>query len=327
MTFRRRNFFTIIQQGTKGVRLFLGSNPKLLEPGINIKIPFLHKLQNVDMRETAIPIGLPKQCKKMFLENDKEFKKRRDYENHNTKKLQCFTSDNVPVDISGSLFYQIKDAFKSCFNINNSEERVADIGTSAMRSIIGTFEYDEIISDRNKLNIRLREVIGDSIKEWGIDCTRFEIQSFEPSNSNIRKQLELQMEAERERRKNLLDTEAQVTVSDGIRRKTILESEGKLQAQINYAKGEYERVVKEAESHKISLQLEAEGLKQQIETISESVGDSYKAVKMMLEIKRMEQFKAIACGKNNTIYFSQDKNLTNGYMTDFMEKTKTQIKN
>ena len=73
MTFFKRNFFTIIQQDTKGVKLFLGSNPQLLEPGINIKIPILHQLQNVDMRETAIPIGISKTLKKQFLEDDTNY--------------------------------------------------------------------------------------------------------------------------------------------------------------------------------------------------------------------------------------------------------------
>lgn len=288
----------IIQQGTKGVRLTLGTSPILLEPGFHITIPLIHRVQTVDLRESAIPIG-------------------------DVYKLQCFTSDNVPVDISGSLFYQIKDAFKSCFNVVNKYDNISNIGTSAMRSVIGTFEYDDIIGDRNKLNIKLRDVIGDSIKEWGIDCTKFEIQSFEPSNSDIRKQLEQQMEAERSRRKQLLDTEAAVTVSEGLKRKTILESEGKLQEQINHAQGDYERQIKEAESHKLSLKLEADGLKEQINTISTSLdGDIVSTVKMLLEIKRMEQFKAIANGQNNTVYFSKDKNLTDSYMTDFLEKTK-----
>lgn len=200
---------------------------------------------------------------------------------------------------------------------------ISSIGTSTIRSIIGTFEYDDIISDRNKINKRLREILGDNIKEWGIDCPKFEIQSFEPSNSQIRKQLEQQMESERYRRKNLLDTEAAVTVSDGLKRKTILESEGRLQEQFNKIKGDYERVVKEAESHKIALRLEADGLKEQLDIISESLGnDSDRAMKMLLELKRIEQFKSIANGKNNTVYFSSDPKLSTGYITDFLEKNK-----
>jgi regulator of protease activity HflC (stomatin/prohibitin superfamily) len=265
-----------------------------------MKIPLIHTIKEVNMKESSIPIG-------------------------QDKPLQCFTADNVPVNLSGSLFFQIRDAFKSHFNVSNVDKNVSNIGTSAMRSIIGTFEYDDIIGDRNKLNIKLKDVIGDGIKNWGVDCTRFEIQSFEPSNSNIRKQLEQQMEAERNRRKNLLDTEAAVTVSDGMRRKTILESEGKLQEQRNHAEGEYARIVKLAESNQIALEMEADGLEKQIYTISNALnGNTTEAVKMLLEIKRMEQLKAIANGQNNTVYFIKDKNLQDGYMTDLVEKMKKQ---
>lgn len=320
----KRSFFTIVKQGRLGARLTLGRSPILLKPGIHLRIPLIHSLEKIDMRESTVSIGTPNK------EEEKNEKKQQE-EKHGDKediykkyKLQCFTSDNVPVDISGSLFYQVQDAMKCCFNVNDYKTRIQEIGTSAVRSIIGTFEYDDIISDRNKINKKLREVIGDSIKEWGISCTKFEVQSFEPSNYQIRKQLEQQMEAERSRRKNLLDTEASVTVSEGLKRKTILESEGSLQRTLNDVKGDYERVVKEAESHKIALKLEADGIKQQLDIISGSLGnDTEKAMKMLLELKRFEQFKAIANGKNNTVYFTSDSKLANGFLTDFLEKNKS----
>lgn len=178
----KRSFFTIIKQGTLGVRLTLGKTPTLLNPGFHIRIPLYHSLEKVDMRECTVSIGTPPEKDKYHKEdseNEPIFNKER-YDK--MYKLQCFTSDNVPVDISGSLYYQVNDAMKSCFNVNDYKTRISEIGTSTIRSIIGTFEYDDIISDRNKINKRLREIIGDNIKEWGIDCTKFEIQSFEPSN-------------------------------------------------------------------------------------------------------------------------------------------------
>lgn len=63
-------------------------------------------------------------------------------------------------------------------------------------------------------------------QKWGVDCTRFEIQTFKPHNREVEKQLELQMQAERERRKQLLDTQALVNVAEGQKERTILESEG-----------------------------------------------------------------------------------------------------
>lgn len=95
-----------------------------------------------------------------------------------------------------------------------------------MRSVLGTFSYDQVIADRNGLNQRLNAVIGDSVHAWGVECTRFEIQSFTPANREVERQLELQMEAERNRRKQLLDTQAQINVAEGHKQRVILESEG-----------------------------------------------------------------------------------------------------
>lgn len=64
------------------------------------------------------------------------------------------------------------------------------------------------------------------LQQWGVDCTRFEIQNFRPSNRDVEKQLELQMAAERERRKKILDTQALVNVAEGHKQRVILESEG-----------------------------------------------------------------------------------------------------
>lgn len=99
-----------------------------------------------------------------------------------------------------------------------------------------------MIGDRNKINTRLHDVIGGSIsvsiskfsksftelvyQKWGVECTRFEVQNFHPSNREVEKQLELQMAAERDRRKKILDTQALVNVAEGHKQRVILESEG-----------------------------------------------------------------------------------------------------
>ena len=100
-----------------------------------------------------------------------------------------------------------------------------------------------MIGDRNKINLKLHEVIGGSInvirllfylsynmliffQKWGVDCTGFEVQNFKPSNREVEKQLELQMAAERDRRKKILDTQALVNVAEGHKQRVILESEG-----------------------------------------------------------------------------------------------------
>lgn len=279
---QRRTFITVINQGFEGQRLFLGGNPKKLRPGIHLNLPVVHQLAKVDMRESS----------------------------HHIDSMIAFTSDNVPVKLTGSLFYQVLDSYKACYNVSWYKDNIGNIGTSAMRSIIGTFEYDEIIGDRNKINKALCETIGDGIKKWGIECTRFEVQRVEPSNQDIQRQLEQQLEAERARRKQLLDTEAAVNVAEGIKQKTILESEGLLQARKN-----------EAEAHKVLLTLQAEGIRRQVEELSTVVGVDL-AMSCLLELKRIEQFKAIAEGSNNSIYFAKDNSLQKGYLADFAESLK-----
>ena len=293
---QRRGFIRIVQQGYEGMRLTLGRNPVKLEPGLRMSIPLLHKVRKVDMRERSLRID----------------------------NLAAFTSDNVPVTIEGSLFFQVNNSHDALFNVSEYEKNVYRIGTSAMRSIVGTLEYDDIIADRNKINKTLQTVIGDTIKSWGIDCSRFEVQGFEPSNRDIRKQLEQQMEAERARRKQLLDTEAAVNVAEGMKRKTILESEGALQAQKNLAEGEYISVVRRAEAQRMSLVLEAEGIADQVSKISECLKDPLTTSSFLLELKRIEQLKSVADGNNNTVYFAQDRNVVHpNYMVDWIEKTKS----
>ncbi|KAJ3512657.1 hypothetical protein NLJ89_g3397 [Agrocybe chaxingu] len=183
----RRGFLTIVQQGHEGWRLTLGRNPVRLTPGLNVAIPVLHTVKKLDLRESSV----------------------------NIPNLPAYTSDNVPVLCSGSLFYRIDDGYKACFAVSDVEKNVQNIGTSAVRSVLGTFSYDQVIADRNGLNQKLNAVIGNSISGWGVECTRFEIQSFQPANREVERQLELQMEAERNRRKQLLDTQAQINVAEG----------------------------------------------------------------------------------------------------------------
>ncbi|EAU87031.1 stomatin family protein [Coprinopsis cinerea okayama7 len=283
----RRNFITIIEQAHEGWRLTFGRNPVPLKPGLNIAIPVVHTVLNVDMRETSIAIP----------------------------NLPGYTSDNVPVTCSGSLFYRVTDSYKSCFAVSNVAENVKNTGTSAVRSVLGSFTYDQVIADRNELNKRLNQVIGNSIQGWGVECTRFEIQNFQPANREVERQLELQMEAERNRRKQMLDTQAQINVAEGMKQRVILESEGHLQAKSNEADAAFKTVVREAEARKQQSLMEASALAQQVTEIARSLSnseepspeDKQRALAALIEIKRLEQLKAIAASQSNSTYFFGDK--------------------
>ncbi|KAK0186634.1 hypothetical protein F5146DRAFT_1066690 [Armillaria mellea] len=282
----RRNLFTIIEQGHEGWRLSFGRNPVQLNPGIRLNIPVYHTIQKVDLRESSISIP----------------------------NLPGYTLDNVPVSCSGSLFYRIVDGYKACFEVSDLQNNIRNAGTSAMRAVLGTFSYDQVIGDRNGLNTKLNAVIGNSIRNWGVEGTRFEIQSFQPANREVERQLELQMEAERNRRKQLLDTQAQVNVAEGHKQRVILESEGHPKA--NEAEASYKTVVREAEARQQQAIMEASALAMQVEDIARSISldkdnvrpeERQRALETLVELRRLEQLKAIAASKSNSTYFFGDR--------------------
>lgn len=260
-------------------RTSFGRNPVKLDPGLHLRVPILHKILPVDLKEQSERIG----------------------------KIQAYTRDNVPTLLEGSLFFSVNNPYAATFAVDDYTNSVIQVGSSAMRAVIGTFHYDTIIADRNQINERLRQVIGDSIDQWGVACTRFEIQDFRPSSEAVERQLELQMEGERARRRTLLDTEASVNVADGLKRSTILQSEGKLASIRNDIAGDYERVVRKAEAARESMIMEANGISQQIDTISTSLGNNgasrFAALTTLLEMKRIEYLGQVASGPNNNTYF------------------------
>ncbi|GFR45595.1 hypothetical protein Agub_g6990 [Astrephomene gubernaculifera] len=271
-----RGLFQIVHQGTEAYRTILGRSPKKLNPGLHWNIPILHNIQVVDMREGPI----------------------------NIRELDAFTKDNVPVNIGGTLFYQVTDSYKACFAVQGCIQSVANLGTSAMRSVVGLFQYDDIISDRNLINSKLQQVVGELSMQWGVTCTKFEIQTFKPSNQNVERQLEQQMEAERARRRQILDTQAAINVSEGLRDKAILEAEGLKRKAILESEGIQQALRNRADAELYSAERNTQALKLQLEEMKSAFGgDLTAAANYLLRLKQVEQMTAIAAGQNNSTYF------------------------
>lgn len=275
-----RSIFTIVPQSYEVYRLYLGKNPVKLEPGIHWNLPLFHQTLVVDMKESSIFID----------------------------KLNAFTKDNVSVSISGSLFYRVTNSYDACFKIQDYKQNIENLGTSAMRSVIGLFQYDEIIADRKQINVKLSEMIGETSENWGIKCTNFEIQSFVPANRDVEHQLEKQLEAERNRRKQVLDTEANINVAEGEKRRIILKSEGDLVAAKNESDALYVKLQKEAEGKKYLIEQETIAMKIQLETLINILGSSELAIKFLIEQQKLQHLQTMASGPNNNTYFVPDGN-------------------
>ncbi|KAJ7715557.1 stomatin family protein [Mycena metata] len=224
---------------------------------------------------------------------------------HRLPLLPGYTADNMPMLCSGSLFYRIVNGYKVCFAISDYK---------CSPSIHCPLTAGQVIGNRNELNKQLNIVIGSSIV--GVECTRFEVQSFQPANREVERQLELQMGAERNRRKQLLDTQAQINVAEGQKQHVILERHTYLAAKLNEADTAFKTVVCEAEARQQQALMEATALAQQIDGVAAAVtapgstpgpAERREALSALVELRRLEQLRAIANGTGNATYFFGDR--------------------
>jgi len=269
----KRNLFTIVNQAEIAYRELLGMNRVQLKPGFRIKLPVIHQLHRVDMRERCI----------------------------NINNLNGFTSDNVPVTASGALFFKVENPEKALFSISNYVNAISNIGESASRAVIGTFTYDSIISKRNEINAELIKNIDKSIDTWGITCNRFEITDFKPQNKEVARYLEIQMEAERKRRENELNTQAKVRTAEGERDASNLQSDATLY-----------KVKIEADSKAYSIEKNADAFANQIKIIKESFNNKLTEQELMsfiLELERQKNLQSVASSSSSKVYFIDPKNM------------------
>ncbi len=267
---QKRNFITVINQAEVAYREFLGKNRVRLNPGLRINLPIFHNLYRVSLKEQFV----------------------------NLDNQAAYTKDNVPVVVSGTVFYKVTDAEKVCFTIGHPIGAVKSVGESSFRSIVGRFTYDEIIADRNNINTEMLKVLGKTTLDWGIDTTRLEIQNFGPQNNEVARQLERQMQAERARRENDLQAQADIRSAEGAKQIAILNSEGLLIAAKN-----------KSDAMKYELSATSSGLAEQIESLAKQFnGDTEKASEYLLEMKRLDHLEKLAT-TNNKVYFMQDSGM------------------
>lgn len=279
----KRTFFSVINQAEVAYREFLGQNRIKLEPGLRINLPILHNLYRVSLKEDIVQL------------NDQD----------------AYTKDNVPVSVSGTVFFKVIDPEKVCFSVKNPALAVQSVGESSFRAVIGRFEYDEIISNRNSINKEMLEILGQTTLNWGINTIRLEIQNFGPQNKEVAKQLEKQMQAERSRRENELQTQTDIRTAEGAKQIAILNSEGSLISAKN-----------KSEALKYELTATSDALSAQLKGLSEQFnGDTNKASQYLLEMKRLEHLKQLA-GTSNKVYFMSSDGIfpTAKVVTDFLKE-------
>ncbi|MEE1222223.1 MAG: SPFH domain-containing protein [Bacteroidaceae bacterium] len=281
----------IIRQGETKIVERLGRYHSTLPSGINVIWPIIDKPRSVAKRFVRTDIdGVTRAYSTMSDVIDLR------EQVFDFPEQSVITKDNVTTRINALLYFQITDPFKSVYEIENLPNAIEKLTQTTLRNIIGELELDETLTSRDTINSRLREVLDDATNKWGVKVNRVELQDITPPDS-VRCAMEQQMQAERERR-------AQILKAEGDKASAILRSEGEKASQINQAQAEKEsqilRAQGEAEAKIVQAKAEAEAINRLAEAIKGTKADP---ATYQLGLKYIETLKEMTSGQDNKVVY------------------------
>lgn len=174
----------IVQQYQRGVVFRFGRIVREAAPGLNWVIPYIEWMRNVDLRTITMPIPPQK----------------------------IITKDNVSVDVSAVAYFKIVDPIKSIVSIANVMSAIDQISQTTMRNIVGRFQLDEILSERDTINAEISKVLDTHTEPWGVIVSVVEIKDIELPE-NMQRAMAKQAEAEREKRAKVIAAEGELLAS------------------------------------------------------------------------------------------------------------------
>lgn len=200
----------------------------------------------------------------------------------------CITRDNVSVHIDGVIFFRVTDPIKASYGISDYVQAVVQLAQTTLRSEIGKLDLDRTFEERDKINMAVIIAIEHATEPWGVKVLRYELKSIQPSK-DVLDAMEKQMRAEREKRANILTSEAdrdsKINRAEGEKQETIKASEADRQKQINEAEGKAAAILAVANAS-------AEGLRQIATAMSAPGGES--AAKLKIAEEYVKQFGQVA---------------------------------
>jgi regulator of protease activity HflC (stomatin/prohibitin superfamily) len=227
--------FRVIPQARVGVIQRLGNYRRAADSGLTVVLPFIDKmLPLLDMREQVVSF-VPQ---------------------------PVITSDNVTINVTSVIYYQILDARSATYQVANLLLAMEQIAQTTLRNVMGGLSLDTSLTSRDEVNARLRLVLDEVTEKWGVRITRVELKDISPPK-DIQLAMEKQMQAERNKRATILtaegDAQAAILRAQGAQKALVLASEGERQASILRAEGEGRAMLtlQEAQAASVRMVFEA----------------------------------------------------------------------
>ncbi len=177
----------VVNQYERGIVLRLGKYSRTLNPGLRVIIPYLDKMTKVDVRTT--PMDIPKQ--------------------------EVITRDNVTVNVDAIVYFKVLNAEKAVLETTNYTYATSTFAQTALRDVTGNFDLDEILSKRDEISEKIREIVDVQTDKWGIDIENVKLQNIELP-ADMKRAMAKQAEAERERRAAIISAEGEKSAANAV---------------------------------------------------------------------------------------------------------------
>lgn len=254
----------IVRPYEQAIYMRLGRYVRVLNQGFNYVTPLINEVVKIDLRTQVLDV--PRQ--------------------------EVITKDNSPTNVDAIIYIKVIDPVKAFFQVTNYRTATIYLAQTTLRSIIGDMELDEILSNREKINLHLRDVLDEATDKWGVKVEAVEIREVDPA-SKVKEAMEEQTSAERLRR-------AAILKADGQKKAAILNAEGEKRSRILQAEGVRQAKVLEAEGERLAIILRSQGDAQKLRILS--VGAAPLDSKA-LTVLSLDTIKALGAGPATKFIF------------------------